>query len=496
MDALSMAWAVTRQLAGVVWHLFAWTLRPWRLLLACVVLGNVLLLGSHTVAGYAVLWSLPAFSLVRAVWFAVHPLTYDAVLGGPIRRRGWRRKARRNWALVAERCGLASTPRGDEPRVIPRLQRIRASGNSLTFHIRARIGQTADDITEAAEAIATAFGAHSVEARRLGAGWVELVLTMRELLDVPTLPTIPARVETHAVTLGRCSDGQPWRLELAGRHTLVVGRSGSGKGSLFWGVAGNFAPAAHAGLVNLWGIDLKGGVEVAVGAPMFSHVAMKEDDAVRVLRALHRVVTERQRLMRGLTRQFEPVPGDPVHVLMIDELAVLAAYASKEVVNEAASLLKLILTQGRAFGVLVVAFVQDPRKETVGMRDLFTQIVALRLASAAETRMVLGDGMASDAPAHHIPRTMPGTGYVLSDDGFVQRVRADFWADDFIRMVAATYPAPPALPLPEDAPGATPVLTDVSQPGGSAGPESAPRRPRAPRKPRTPRTTTEGSEVA
>ncbi len=496
MDALSTTWAVTRQVVGVVWHLFAWTLRPWRLLLACVVLGNVLLLGSHAAAGYAVLWSVPAFSLVRAVWFAVHPLTYDAVLGGPIRRRGWRRKARRNWVLVAERCGLASTPRGNEPRVIPRLQRVRASENTLSLQIRARIGQTADDIIEAAEAIATAFGAHSVDARRLGAGWVELVLTMRELLDVPTLPTIPARVETHAVTLGRCSDGQPWRLELAGRHTLVVGRSGSGKGSLFWGVAGNFAPAAHAGLVNLWGIDLKGGVEVAVGAPMFSHVAMNEDDAVRLLRALHHVIIERQRLMRGLTRQFEPAPGDPVHVLMIDELAVLTAYASKEVVNEAASLLKLILTQGRAFGVIVVAFVQDPRKETVGMRDLFTQTVALRLASAAETRMVLGDGMASDAPAHHIPRTMPGTGYALSDDGFVQRVRADFWADDFIRMVAATYPAPPAPPLPEDAPAVAPVLSDVSQPRESARAEGAARRPRAPRKPRTPRTTTEGSEVA
>lgn len=56
------------------------------------------------------------------------------------------------------------------------------------------------------------------------------------------------------------------------------------------------------------------------------------------------------------------------------------------------------MTQGRAFGVIVVAFVQDPRKETVGMRDLFTQTIALRLASAAETRMVLGDDMASDAP--------------------------------------------------------------------------------------------------
>jgi S-DNA-T family DNA segregation ATPase FtsK/SpoIIIE len=129
-------------------------------------------------------------------------------------------------------------------------------------------------------------------------------------------------------------------------------------------------------------------------------------------------------------------------VLLIDELAVLTGYASREVVSEASTLLKRILTQGRALGVMVVAFVQDPRKETVGMRELFTQTIALRLASASETRMVLGDGYGDLAPAHRIDRTMPGTGYVVGDDGTVERVRADFWSDDSIRMVASRYPAP------------------------------------------------------
>nr|WP_242496496.1 FtsK/SpoIIIE domain-containing protein [Xylanimonas protaetiae] len=309
---------------------------------------------------------------------------------------------------------------------------------------------------------------------------------MRELLDVATLPTIPSAIEFRGVTIGRCSDGTPWRLDLAGRHTLVVGRSGSGKGSVFWGVAGNLAPAAHAGMVHLWGVDLKGGVEVAVGAPMFSHVAMNEADAVGLLRGLNRVIVDRQSVMRGQSRSFEPSPGDPVHVLMIDELAVLTAYASKEVVNEAVNLLKLILTQGRAFGVMVVAFVQDPRKETVGMRDLFTQTVALRLASGAETRMVLGDGMAALAPAHHISQTMPGAGYAVTDDGVVARVRADYWADDFIRLVAGTYPAPPAPPLPDEGVTVEPAGTEPPAPVGVTL-SGAPPRPRTPRKPRAPR---------
>jgi S-DNA-T family DNA segregation ATPase FtsK/SpoIIIE len=499
--------AIAPRVLAAVWHTLAWTARSWRLLLVCVVLGNLLLLGSHPVAGHAVLWCVPAFNLLRAVWHAVHPLTYEAVVGGPIRRHGWRRRVLRNWKRIADRCGLASPPAADEPRAVPRLRHVHASGNTLTFHVRARVGQTVDDLTAASEAIATALGAESVQTRRVGPGTVELALTMRELLDVPTLPDIPHDLDPTGVTLGRRADGSPWRLNLAGRHTLVVGRSGAGKGSVFWGIAGNLAPAAHAGLVRLWGVDLKGGVEVAVGKEMFSHVAMDEQSAVRLLRGLNRLIVDRQRVMRGLSRNFEPSPGDPVHVLMIDELAVLTAYASKDVVNEAANLLKLVLTQGRAFGVMVVAFVQDPRKETVGMRDLFTQTIALRLASAAETRMVLGEGMAAVAPAHHIAHTMPGAGYAVTDNGVVERVRADYWADDFIRMVAATYPAPPAPPLPEDPATVAPVAADVPTPAEPVAVTSerpSPRR-RAPRKPRPARapgpataadSAREGSEVA
>jgi len=194
--------------------------------------------------------------------------------------------------------------------------------------------------------------------------------------------------------------------------------------------------------VRLWGIDLKGGVEVAVGARMFSSVAMDERAALELLNSLHGVIGERQAAMRGRTRLFEPSEGDPAHVLLIDELAVLTGYASRDVVNEATTLLKRILTQGRALGVVVVAFVQDPRKETVGMRELFTQTIALRLASTSETRMVLGDGYGDLAPAHRIDRTMPGVGYVVRNDGEVERVRADYWPDDVIRLVADTYPAP------------------------------------------------------
>ncbi len=108
------------------------------------------------------------------------------------------------------------------------------------------------------------------------------------------------------------------------------------------------------------------------------------------------------------------------------------------------------------------------------MRGLFTQTVALRLRSAEETRMVLGDGMAALAPAHRISPAAPGTGYVVGDDGTVDLVRADWWSDELVRQAAATYPAPIAA-----AAGANPTASRVD----AVAPVAIAARPRKPRSP-------------
>lgn len=463
MFALDTVKGALRRLGTAVWNSITWTAQSWRTILFCLVVGDVLLIADHEAAGLAVLWLVPVCSAVRALWDAISPLTYERFCGGPLRRRAWRRRVRKEWVSVSRRCGLTWPWDADRKQSVPRLLKVTARGNTLTLRVRAVVGQTVDDLGAATDAVATAFEAEAAECHRVSPGVVEMVFTMRELLHEPATPPVPHDVETTAVTLGRRADGTPWRLDLAERHTLVVGRSGSGKGSIFWGIAGNLAPASHAGLVRLWGIDLKGGVEVAVGAGMFASVAMDEQAALRLLRDLNAVVVARQAAMRGHSRLFEPSVGDPVHVLLIDELAVLTGYASRDVVNEASALLKRILTQGRALGVIVVAFVQDPRKETVGMRELFTQTIALRLASTSETRMVLGDGYGDLAPAHRIDRTMPGAGFVVRNDGVVERVRADFWPDDLIYAVAAQYP-----PLPDPVPDDEEIVGEiVSEPGVS-----------------------------
>ena len=129
-------------------------------------------------------------------------------------------------------------------------------------------------------------------------------------------------------------------------------------------------------------------------------------------------------------------------------------------------------------GVVVLALVQDPRKETVGQRGLFTQTIALRLRSAEETRMVLGDGMAAAAPAHRISAAAPGTGYVVGDDGTVDLVRAHWWSDQLVREVAATHPAPIRSAV---------AAEFDCEPVELAAPVPIAARPRKPRSPRGPR---------
>jgi DNA segregation ATPase FtsK/SpoIIIE, S-DNA-T family len=369
--------------------------------------------------------------------------------------------------------------------VHPRLMDVTTAGNTLTLLVRARRGQTVDDLEKAAAPLAASASAVSWRSKPLTPSVLEVAMVMREELDTPAFAREPLEVEVDTVRMGRRQDGTDWRLQLRGRHTLVVGCSGSGKGSMLWNVCGGLAPAVKADLVRIWGVDLKKGVEIGMGRDLFHATADDMLTAIMCLARLLDVVDERGRRMAGITRLHEPAPGDPLHVLVIDELAALIGYSDPDLKREATRLLSIILTQGRALGVVVLGCVQDPRKETVTMRTLFTQTVALRLLNGDETRMVLGDGMAALAPAHRIPPTVPGTAWVIEDDGTVDRVRADYWPDPLIRTVAAAHRAP----IVQDglAGEARSAVVDLQSPiSWSSRKPRSPRAPRAPRLPQRP----------
>ncbi|MFT8178382.1 cell division protein FtsK [Mycobacteroides chelonae] len=384
-------------------------------------------------------------------WRLHSPETYEERFATPARLLRWRFWAHMSWQKLCKRCGLSAseqvTRRDNDGRQVtstrwfhPKLLGTDVSRTTLRLTVRARMGQTVEDLERAVPAIRDAAGAHSARSVVVSPGTLRIELVMREQLSTTGHATPPTSVATARVTLGRWENGSAWTLPLSGRHTLTVGCSGAGKGSIFWGIAGGLGPSVAAGVVHLVGIDLKYGIELSVGSGLFTKIATTEADAVETLAALEKLMNKRGNAMAGRTREHSPSKASPLVVLLIDELAGVTAYMSDPALRkEAAASLSRILTKGRALGIVVAAFLQDPRKEVLPMRGLFTQTVALRLRSRDEVTMVLGDGMADVAPAHRISPDKPGTGYVIAEDGQVTKVRADFWSDEQIRSTAKQY---------------------------------------------------------
>lgn len=450
--------------------------------------------GPARAAATALGWVAAAFVVGSIAWATWLPDSAAAWIG--------RRDVRRSFLDVARSCGLSERVHaGNETHwTDPRLLRVKSRGGVVIARVRARRGQSGAEVVAVAEKVAAGVGAAAYRASLVSPSVAELRLTMFDALARSTVADLPEPTDVGAmiepVDVGRDESGMPWRLSLVGRHTLVAGRSGSGKGSVLWGAVASLAPWIAQDTVRIHGVDLKRGVEIAMGDGLMYRTAYRPEQALTVLRDLLTIIDERATHMVGQSRLHEPLPGDPLHVLVIDELAALTAYADVEVKKEGNRLLAEILTQGRAMGVVVVAFVQDPKKETVPARGLFTQTIALRLASADEVRMVLGQGMSDEAPAHRIPMNMPGAGYLVTEEGSVARVRADYWPDHLIKATAARFPAAQRWvpPLEETSTErAHFVQVTTTQPDeGSQSP-----RPRSPRKrsPRRPAHATEATNV-
>src|SRR5699024_11117093 len=140
-------------------------------------------------------------------------------------------------------------------------------------------------------------------------------------------------------------------------------------------------------------IDLKGGVELGMGKSLFTRYAVTPAEAVVVLEDAVEAMSARLERMAGNTRQHTASTEEPLIVVLIDEVAALTSYIEdRDLKNRARTAMSLLCSQGRAVGYTVVACLQDPRKETIPNRGLFTQMVEIRMREREATYMVLGAG--------------------------------------------------------------------------------------------------------
>lgn len=353
---------------------------------------------------------------------------------------------RRRWmaAMVTAKLSISYDKRTIIPEIVP--VRCRAGRDEVT--IRMVTGQIPDDFAKASERLAHTFGVRQAKAMPGPTYATVTVILMRgdSLHDIIGPLPVPYLPDFTALPIGAQEDGDLYRLRLFGTQVLIVGATGSGKGSVIWSIVRALAGGVLTGVVELWGLDPKGGMELGIGRPMFARFASRDfAEMAALIEQAAAKAQERAARLAGQTRQHEPTPEEPLIVLVIDELANLTAYLTeRQLKDRIKAALGIVLTQGRAVGVHVVAAIQDPRKEVLPARGLFPTRIGLRLSEPAEVDMVLGDGMRDrGALCDRIPQTQPGVGYVvLEGDPTPMRVRLTYCDDDAVREMAYLYGEP------------------------------------------------------
>jgi DNA segregation ATPase FtsK/SpoIIIE, S-DNA-T family len=413
---------------------------------------------------------LDAMAVATALgcWRLARPASFTRWVGAPVRSpwRAWWRY-RRHWQPVMATTGLTTSLAGTE--YVPRLRRVVCTACVDSALVGLLAGQAPADYEDQVEELAHTFRALSCRVRvdRPGRVWLDFTHTDPLTAPIPALP-VPEVPDFSGLALGVTAGGSPWQLRLLGSHVLISGATGSGKGSVLWSLVRALAGGIRIGTVQLWAIDPKGGMELAFGAPMFHRLAYRTaDDMLLLLEDAVTAMRDRQARLLGLTRLHQPTTTEPLVVVLVDELAALTAYTDRDTKRKAAELLQLLLSQGRAVGVLVVAALQDPGKDVLPFRDLFPTRIALRLVEDVQVDMVLGRG-ARDRGAHcdRIPETLPGVGYVaLEGRREPVRVRAAHVTDADLAAMCATYAPPDATET------AWPVV--VGQPTGTGAGEAA-----------------------
>lgn len=381
-------------------------------------------------------WVLAAAVLI--FWAKRWPAGYTRHVSNRM-RAAWRKMInyRRAWQPAVQSAGLTYTRNDRE--TIPALRTVTSSRWVDVVRVRMLPGQTVTGWANRADELAQSFGRSEcrVMAVKDRPRLVELRFRVVDPLADPVAPVEPGTTaDLEGLPVARCEDGTPYLLRLLQRHLLLVGATGAGKSGVIWSIIAQLVPAVLDRTVELWVLDPKGGMELGPGRAMYARFCRAEgDDWAREFAALLaeavQVMRERQNsLYNAHERALTPGPGQPLIVIVIDEIAALTAWVGdRNLQREISGLLGLLLSQGRSAGVCVIAATQDPRKETLAVvRDLTPTRILLRLAEAGHVDLALGPGARErGAYADKIPESMPGTAYVLVE-GAAEPLRIRFAA--------------------------------------------------------------------
>ncbi|MHA6761654.1 FtsK/SpoIIIE domain-containing protein [Streptacidiphilus sp. PAMC 29251] len=331
--------------------------------------------------------------------------------------------------------------------VPPRLGFPHPLRGGLRVRVKLHPGQIPEQYAAAAEALVHAWRVHAVRVMSDVRGYVTLTATAWDPLTAPTTPHDgPGRL--LAAVVGQLEDGAPWVVDLRRvPHWLIVGATRSGKSTLIAALVTCWAPQPLA----LVGIDLKGGMELALFHPRLTALATNRTQAAHLLKQLVEMATERMALCRtvgarsiwDLPEQQRPVPV----VVIVDEVAelfLMATRADKDEVGEVATALLRLAQLGAALGVhLIVAGQRVGSDLGPGVTALRAQLagrVCHRVSDPGTAEMALGDlNKDALAAAQQITFGQAGVAVTFGDDGQWTRARSTMTTPDHAQLTAEKY---------------------------------------------------------
>jgi S-DNA-T family DNA segregation ATPase FtsK/SpoIIIE len=283
-------------------------------------------------------------------------------------------------------------------------------------------------------------------------------------------PGAPVTSVAQPAAIGVTEDGQPVNVLVLRRNILIGGIMGSGKSGVL-----NVLIAALAGCpdVILWGIDLKGGMELSPWAGCFEKLATTPAGAVALFRDAVAWLDDRAAHMAAEgQRVWEPAPSAPALIIVADEYA--------ELPGQAHQFADSVARRGRAVAVNMIAATQRPTQDAMGNTAVRSQMdvrICLRVRERRDVDLIMGQG-SFNAGWHPHKLTQPGAFLISSPEHQDPApCRAYHITDDQVAAQAARCawhrPAAGDPPQPAAQPAARWPLVPVTWPG-SPGPAPSP----------------------
>jgi DNA segregation ATPase FtsK/SpoIIIE, S-DNA-T family len=366
------------------------------------------------------------------------------------------------WPSIAESVGLPGAHIGS----------VVVDAWGWTARVILRKGATAAQAIDKLPAIESGFGIRPGSARALPDENRADRFILRVIENDPHANPIPWAgpvIDTirRPLELGLFEDGRPVRISLLRRNALIGGIVGSGKSGIVNVILAILTACRD---VVVWGVDLKGGMELGPWAACLDRLATTPAQTTGLFRD---AVTELDRRADTLaargSRLWEPTPQDPALVIVVDEYA--------EMPEEAQQYADSLARRGRAVAVNLLAATQRPTQSAMGGKSVRSQMdvrICLRVRERRDVDLILGQG-AFNTGWHAHTLTEPGVFLISSPEhGTPERARAYLIDDDQITRHAARYaPQRPALSAPGPSGPSQRPQTAPEGPGADSGTQDA-----------------------